>query len=319
MRDFFIRNIYNRATSALAFIEGGADFEKAKSVLPFFYYILFFSAFTHLEGLNYVIAQGGGGFSARLPLFWAAYVNFDIVVTAVFLGLMFSALVASLFPFSRTARTLAFLGILQYHAYSASFGGPNHQWDHWLWIALILIFLPTIRTEPSRDTRRMFSLVFWTAQAYLLLTYSMAGIGKVIYGVIQFAEGQSNAFFPDAGALFASTQLNLMGETVPLASLIINNPMLAWIPFLLMLEIQTFAIVAAFRPQLHRIWGVGLVLFHIGTFLTMRAVFVAPSALLLLFLVSSPFAPDRARVREIVLAVPILGTIIRMLARSFRA
>lgn len=298
------------------FVKGGPDFEKAKSLIPFFYYFLFFIAFSHLEGLNHTIAEGAAGFSPRFPLFWAPYLDYGVVVTVIFLSWTCTALIASIFPYARSARVLAFVGFFEYHAFLSSFGNPHHQWDHWLWIALILIFLPTLTREPTPDTRRTFSLVFWGAQAFLLLTYSMAGIGKLIYAFIQFSQGQAHAFSIDAAALYAATQLNLMHETVPLANIIISYPWLAWLPFLLILELQTFALLAAFRPQLHRMWGLGLILFHLGTFLTMRAVFTAPSALLLLLLVASPFAPEKEKWADVLDSIPIFGPLFRYVRKK---
>ena len=312
-----LKNGYARAEAALdRMATGGVDFEKAKTLIPFFYYFLFFIAFSRLEGVNYTIAQGATGFVPRFPLLWAQHIEYGTVVTIVFLVWVFSALIASVFPYVRSARILAFVGLFEYHAFLSSFGGPNHQWDHWLWISFILIFLPTLTRDPSTETRRIFSLVFWGAQAFLLLTYTMAGVGKLIYAVIQFSQGQAHAFSPDAGALYAATQLNLMHETVPLANIIISHPWLAWIPFLCLLELQTFALVAAFRPQLHRIWGVALILFHLGTFLTMRAVFTAPSGLLLLFLLASPFAPEKQQWRNIAASIPVFGYIFRYIGKK---
>ena len=312
-----IRNAYARIGATLdSFVKGGVDFEKAKALIPFFYYFLFFIAFSRLEGLNYTIAQGAAGFAPRFPLFWVPYLDYGAVVTVVFLVLVFTALLASVFPYARAARILAFIGFFEYHAFMSSFGSPNHQLDHWLWISFILIFLPALTREPSQDTRRAFSLVFWGAQAWLLLTYSMAGVSKLVYAVIQFSQGQANAFSPDAGALYAATQLTLMHETVPLANLIISYPWLAWLPFLFILEIQTFALVAVFRPQLHRLWGLGLVLFHLGTFLTMRAVFTAPSALLLLFLLASPFAPEKQKWHDIASSIPLFGRLFQYVTRK---
>ena len=315
-----MKDAYVRMSGALDnFIKGETDFEKAKAIVPFFYYFLFFIAFTHLEGLNHTIAEGASGFTPRFPLFWAPYVEYGTVVTLVFLTWVGTSLLACLFPYIRTVRIFAFVGFLQYHAYVASFGQPNHQWDHWLWISLILVFLPGLTREPSVETRRTFSLVFWGAQAFLLLTYTMAGIGKLTYAFIQFSQGQAHAFSPDAGALYAATQLNLMQETVPLAGIIISHPWLAWLPFLILLELQTFALVAAFRPQLHRIWGFGLILFHIGTFLTMRAVFTAPSALLLLFLLASPFAPEKKKWNETLSSIPLFGRLFQYVTKRIES
>lgn len=295
------------------FVRGESDFTKAKAIIPFFYYILFFTAFTRIEGLNYIIANGPAGFTPRFPLFWTQYTDYSTAVTLIFLGWAATSLLASVFPYVRSVRIIAFLGFLQFHAFMSSAGTPYHQWDHWLWIAFILIFLPAVSKDSSQETRRVFSLVFWGAQAFLLLTYSMAGIGKIIYAFIQFFQGQANAFSPDAAALYASTQLNLMHQTVPLAHLVIWYPWVAWLPFLCILELQTFALVVAFRPQLHRLWAVGLILFHLGTLLTMRAVFTGPSAMLLLFLLASPFAPEKTSWRTALTSLPLFGGLARRL------
>lgn len=274
-----------------AIVRGERDYEIARLVVPFFYYLVFFTIFTRLEGLNYIIATGGEGFAARWPLFFLAHADFASTVTFVFVTGVCTALCAAAFPASRIARIAGFFGILFFHAYGSSFGGPNHQFDYFLWIALIFIFLPRFSKEHDAEAQQRYSLVFWTAQAYLLLTYSMAGFLKVTYGLINFFQGRASMFSPDAGALHVATQLLAMHENVPLARAVLEHPYLSYPSFLAVLYLQFFAIVVAFRPHLHRLWGVGLVLFHLGTFLTMRAVFTAPAVLVMMFLLSSPYAP----------------------------
>ncbi|MEN9561390.1 MAG: hypothetical protein RIQ56_663 [Candidatus Parcubacteria bacterium] len=287
-------NWYRRLSEKLdTFIVGEKDFERAKHLIPFFYYFAFFIAFGRLEGLDHAIARPAETFDPRMIIFWAKEFDFATTTTVIFFLTTLTSLAAAVFPFSRTARIGMFVGILQYHAYAASFGGPNHQWDHWLWVSFILIFLPTLNEAPELEVRRRFSLTFWCAQAWLLLTYSMAGIGKLIYIFVQISQGQVHGFSPDAGSLYAATQLNAMGITNFAGSIIIANPMLAWIPFLVMLELQTLSILIAFRPDLHRLWGAGLLLFHVSTLATMRAVFVGPSALIMLLLLASPFQSSR--------------------------
>jgi len=306
MNSEYPRIVFERMYAALNFIEGGADFEKARALIPFVYYFLFFILFTHLEGLDHLIAQGGQNFAPLFPLFWATNLPFSTTATIVLSFSTVAALGAAFAPLSRIARGLAFFGFFEYHAFLNSFGSPEHQLDHWLWISFILIFLPKLAHDAPKDERKKFSLVVWTVQAYLLLTYSMAGIGKLIYLGIQFAHHQSNALSLDAGALYIASQLNLMGERTPLGPFIVDHPWIAWLPFLALLELQTFAFVAAFRPRLHRLWGLCLILFHLGTFFTMRAVFVAPSALLMVLLLASPFAP-KASLRETIGEIPLFG------------
>lgn len=312
--------LYHDAIRRLdTFVKGGIDFERAKSVIPFVYYLLFFIAFTRLEGLDQLIKQSAVGFDPRWPLWWAHAFDLPTVIMIVYLGLTFSALIASFFPHVMAARTFAFLGFLQFHAYMSSFGGPNHQWDHWLWVLFILIFLPSEKkTRDDEGARRRFSLVFWGAQAFVLLTYTMAGILKVFYGVIQLAQGQSNAFSIDAAALHVAHELTQMGQTTLIGPFIVNNPSVAWLPFLAVLYIQLFAFLVAFKPRLHRLWGIGLILFHLGTFLTMRAVFTAPSALLLVLLCASPFVPTKNPAMFQFLSLPVVESIFKF-ARRYAA
>ncbi len=286
----------------------GECFDRVKVIFPFFYYFLFLTSFLRLEGLNYVIEQWSSGFFPYGPLGWASSLEYGSVVTFVFIGSTLGALAASFFPFSRIARVMAFLLFFQYHAYLNSFGGPNHQWDLWLWTAFIFIFFPSIkRGVITLEKKEKFSLVFWTAGAFILLTYTMAAIGKISYGVLQFSNGQANLLSLDSAALHISTILLQMQEVTPLGPFLVENFLIGFFLFLIVVYLQFFSFFVAFRPQLYRVWGLALVLFHLGTFLSMRAVFVVPSALLLLFFFSSPFAPGKTSPKEILTSLPLLS------------
>ncbi|MDZ4285358.1 MAG: hypothetical protein U1A23_00340 [Candidatus Sungbacteria bacterium] len=273
------------------FFEERHAFEKAVRIVPFFYYVLFFIAFQRLEGLNAIFTQGHGDFMARWPIFWAAHVDYQHAVTGIVVGFVFAALIGAFCWRYRIARVAAFGGVLQYHAFLSSFGGPQHQLDLWLWTAFLLIFLPDIRIKQAEtsDDRKTFLLVFWTIQAFVLLTYSMSGFLKLYEALMQYLNGQAHAFSFDALALHASTLLLRMHETVPLAPLVINHPFLGWLPFIGVLCLELFSFFIAFKPSLHRQWALGLVLFHIGTYLVMRAIFVSPSILLMILFFESPF------------------------------
>jgi hypothetical protein len=78
--------------------------------------------------------------------------------------------------------------------------------------------------------------------------------------------------------------------------------------------LETFSVIAAFRPRLHRLWGLGLIAFHFGTQLVMGFTFAPNIVLVGLLLVCSPFAPDRVKVKETVLDLPILYFISRRVA-----
>ena len=297
------------------FIQERRVLERAKMIVPFFYYFLFFIAFQRLEGLNHLLAQGPRNFSPRWPIFWADYFTYSTTATILIISFVFAALAGAFFYRYRAGRIAAFVGILGYHAFISSFGGPNHQWDLWLWVALLFIFLPDIwrNKNQSPETQKKFLFVFWGAQAFVLLTYSMSGIGKIYGAAIQYFQGQAHAFAFDAAALHITSLLNMMQETTVFGPLIINYPILGWLPFIAVIYLELFSFLIAFRPSLHRSWALALILFHIGTYLAMRAVFVAPVALLLLLFFNSPFQRPSITWQETLSNLPLFGWALRRL------
>jgi hypothetical protein len=60
----------------------------------------------------------------------------------------------------------------------------------------------------------------------------------------------------------------------------------------------------AFRPRLHRLWGVLLVGLHLATELAMRISFVPSAVVVAVLFVGSPIAPAAVRVNEALLDLP---------------
>lgn len=291
--------------------DGNADI--AKRLVPFLYYFMFYIAFSKLEGLNHMIAHPQQLYP-RFPLFWAEGLNYATVVSTIFVTFVFTSLIGSFFYKHFLARLLAFLGMLQFHAYNSSFGAPNHQWDIWLWVAFIFVFFPNIWKESlSNERRKKFLMIFWITQAFVLMTYTMSGIGKLLGSYDALRAGQPHAFSQDAAALHISSLLISMQETTILGPAIVKNPILGWFPFVAVIYLQFFSFFIAFKPKLHRLWSLGLVLFHIGTYLSMRAIFVSPVAVLMILFFSSPFQSQKTSLQQTLLDLPIFGWTIRML------
>lgn len=281
--------------SHLSFIQRAAtknsSLWRAEYAVRGFYLFLLFIAFGRIEGLDYTLTHLSPTFSPRWPIFWVNGFSVEGALTALFLFFLASAFIGTYFVSFRSARIIAFLGMLQYHAFLSSLGQPYHQMDLWLWVALLLIFLPIKKkaTPLSKEQKISFLTIIWGVQAFILLSYTLSGIGKLYGFVVQFTQGQAHIFSPDAAALHVATLLVSMAEHVPLATLVVQYPLLGWLPFMgiVFLEVASFAI--AFIPSLQRVWGGALIAFHLGTYLTMRAIFIAPIPLLGLFFLSSPF------------------------------
>ena len=235
------------------------------------------------------------GLAALRPLWAVAWVPLVSLPTAIIIvrGLFLSgALAAALFPQSRSARILATIGLLEFVGLYTSALLIDVDWYVWVPIAFLLIFLPAGWHQPETLTpaaREKLLWTIWGCQAFILLTYSMAGIGKLYSVATQVLIGGTHVFAPTAPAAITANQLLYIGTATPLGPWVIDHPWLAW-PFFVAADLlQLFSLAAALRPRLQWPWGIALILFHIGSYLTMGIGFAANVLLLALFLLSSPF------------------------------
>ena len=102
-------------------------------------------------------------------------------------------------------------------------------------------------------------------------------------------------------------------QTSLLGSFAIEYQYLGWALMLGSVYLQLFALWVVFRPSLRRLWGLGLIAFHVGTYLVM-AIDFSPSCLLLAVLLIAP-APGadpgwRARLQDL----PVIGDAWRIVA-----
>ncbi len=298
----------------LRFIKNG-DFDKAKGIIPFFYYILLYVAVSQLLNINSMIQGGYSNFSPRWPIFWAEYISYPTAVKIIIIFFVLTALFACFFHEQRWQRTLALLGVLQFTALNYSFGF-THQWDLWVWIAFFFVVLPNVwgTEDLSPETREKFLTVFWGAQAFTLLIYSMSGMWKVLAAIQQFFNGEVSIFSPSAPALHIATQfIKESGSGVSVfGPFIIDHPIVAWFPLLAAVYLQFFSLWAAFKPNLHRLWAFGLVAFHIGVYLTLYVIQFNHIAIILLLLANSPFRDINARWSDIFYDLPVIGPLVRI-------
>jgi len=192
------------------------------------------------------------------------------------------------------ARAGMFVAFFQIAALNNSFGKINHGLHGLIIISFVLIFFPKISRlgETSIAKRQRALLVFAFAQIMFMLFYSMSGVWKVYAGIDQslFMGHTYHTFHPDALALQVAHRLVQTNSESILGGLIVQYPILGFAPYLAAIYLETFALVAAFRPSLHRIWGISMIMFHMGTWLTMTISFNVNIVLLGLFFVYSPFA-----------------------------
>ena len=88
---------------------------------------------------------------------------------------------------------------------------------------------------------------------------------------------------------------------------VVEHKYLAQAMLLVTVYVQLFALMAVFRPHLHRPFGIAIILFHIGSAWVMGVPFTANILMIGLFLVLSPTAPARLSLLGIMQSLPIFG------------
>jgi hypothetical protein len=223
------------------------------------------------------------------------------------IGHLLGALLAAIAPHRRIFRILYAVGLLEYAALTNSFGKIDHMLHTWLWASLIFILLPGFVRSVDRECRARRAellLVFFGAQAVIFLFYSLSGFWKLGGAVTQVLQGQTSAFSPAALATHLAARTAQGGECGLFAPFILEHPRLGWLPYLATLYVELCALLAAFRPALHRLWGFSLIGFHLGTLLILGIDFGQAMLLLALLFCCSPFRPENGSPWAVVASLP---------------
>ena len=276
---------------------------RAFYVFPVFWFV------THLHELRPLLDPQG--IDLRWPVAWMAWIG---VARAAPWLLGFAFVVTALgawLPQRREVRVAVFVAFLQVLALKFSFGKIHHLMHGWLFATFIFaFFLPNGAFNPaaaSRSTRQASLLAFSAAQVALAGTYTLAGIGKLVGTAYQAFLGQVTPLHPAALARHVADRIVQTHADSLLGEFMIENAILIWPMMLATLYLQLFAVWAAFRPRLHRLWAFGLIGFHVMTKLSMTIDFT-PNILLLGFLwAASPTAPTRFEWRATAADLPLVG------------
>ena len=244
------------------------------------------------------------------PIVWVNLTGISVAVHVIMGTSLVAAFLTLLFPEKRVLRILLFVSLLEYVAFSNSFGKINHDWHNWLMVAFFFIFLPHGRQEQIKRSitrRQLYLTAFWGAQLSALAFYSLSGVWKVVVGGSQLLRGEVHAFSPDALAYHIANRLLQTNSPSMMGSFIVEHPLVGWPMYLGIIYVQLFAFVAAFRPSLHRLWGGALICFHLGSYFTMSINFPQNILLLVLFFISSPFSPQSYHLSTILGDLPLIG------------
>ena len=283
-------------------------FIAARTIIGAYYAVLLFFALSHLfSWQGYLNATG---LTPRWPVFWLGYVDTRSGIALILWFHLLGGLLGITLSSYRFARVLVFCSWLEFLAFIYSFGAINHGDHLGLLLSFVLIFLPpgwSSSPTPARRLRAATLLVFSGCQALIMLTYSMAGWWKVGGVVQQALKGEVNYLAPVALAQQVAAKLLADESTSLLGPWLIEHYWVGWPLMIGALYLEVFALWAVPRPSLHRGWGLGLILLHVSTHLTMGVGFPQNPLWLALFFVLSPFRPQPPRWRQALRDLPVLG------------
>ncbi len=268
---------------------------RAKLLIGVFYLFVFvnavqtFSPYQEFTEWS-VLLESQHLFTPIWTMRWFPTDYWEIGVRSILLFFLGSSLLGLfLWRRSRIVRASVFVAVFLYLSLVASFGKIDHFMHIMLLVSFLFIFIPN-KTE-SASTRLELLKVFFGAQTLVLLAYFVSGVFK-LYGILdQEVRGVVSALSPDSLARnLAKSSLASSYDTF-FSSLILNHYSYVFSAFMILGFIVEFmAIYVIFKPKLHRLWGVMLMLLHAGIVLTVGPDFTLQMFVVGILLVFSPFA-----------------------------
>lgn len=282
-------------------------YERARQIVWLFYLTSAVMAY-HFTYQLHQMAITASGLDFLWPVMWMQRRDLVQWVDIVSLGAVLSALWAAWKQDQRTARAAFAVFTLFCGGFTVSVGGINHLYHLWIWMAVVLVFLPNGR---ARADRLRYLLTISVAQALMLTFYTMAGFWKALYGLAAIWRGVEGNLSPRGLALQLADRIMQTNTQPLLGRFFVENYWLSWPMFVGMIYVQLVAVAIVFKPRLHVAWGLALIAFHIGTWLLMEITFPLHFMLLLVFLVLSPIRVDNWLQWQTVQDLPVFGRLFR--------
>lgn len=246
------------------------------------------------------------------PLFWAAWLPWKPVATALLALLVGGNLAALVRPRAQWARVAAFAGTFFWLAVVYSHSGVQHRALTLLTLCFFLALMPSLPRpeDATEDVRRRALLLAFGGISFVLFTYSWAGALK-IWGIVDALIRTNDVLFDfDLVPLHLLSRAYKFEHPLPLSEFLIDRPGIAKVGFFAAYFVETVSFAAAYRVHLHRWWFALLAAFHVSTELTMGIIFVPATGVLVLLSCFSPFARDSAKWRAVVSEIPWLGPLL---------
>ena len=259
-------------------------FQKINDVMRWTYLFFLFFTFARVFGNDNLIEAEM--VNPLWPLAILKEIPLDSLMLFIKVTLLFCFLVLSYSPRIWTLRIISFLVFFFYVALENSFGKINHN----LHLPLMLLFCYALMpSNKVASYEKKTLLIFASAQFFLLLAYSLTGFWKIFWGIIQFFKGEVSIFSPLSFRNILLEQFQSFNSTF-LGDFFLEHYILGWLFYWLVIYVELCSVLVIFRPKLHKIWGVLILLFHASTALVLGVNMYASVISVGVLLIMSPFA-----------------------------
>lgn len=294
--------------------------EQAYWLVRAYYLITFFMAFALLREL-YELGQTPRQPDPLWPVFWVRWIPMPTACNMIGLTLLIASIASLLKYHSRLPRIVIFLFMLQAAALLNSFGSFNHGYHIWTWLSLCFMLFPLgARSEVTKSfrSRHWFLTCFLLTQLLVALFYTLSGFFKAYFG-FRVRIDMVSSFAYDALAILATGRWTETNEQPLLQRLFMENPWIGRPAHLTVMYVELFALVAFFRPAMHRLFGTLLMLFHLGVWMLLGISFSYQPLTMALLFVWSPIAPRQSLPMRVYLyQLPLFGDLLGLATRLWR-
>jgi predicted DCC family thiol-disulfide oxidoreductase YuxK len=278
--------------------QGDKKIKKVKNLIHLFYFVVLltsiktFSAFYQFPEWN-IIMESKHLFEPIWSVKWISIDRWEIYIRSIFLSfLIFSFIGIILWERSRFIRTGVFVSMLFYVSVISSFGKIDHYMHLMVIVTFLLIFIPNKKSnnKSEKQTYDSFFMVFFGIQTLILLTYFTSGIFK-FYGILdQELSGLKSALSPDSLAQNLGKTSFASNSDYFLSTFVLNNSSYFFsIVLIIGYLIEVLSIYIIFKPNLHKTWGLLLIILHTGILLSVGPDFTQQILVVGIFLLFSPF------------------------------
>ena len=228
------------------------------------------------------------------PVAWLQPIAPNVGPPLVGLAVVGFALAALVWWWSQPVRIALAVSLLMTSATLNSFGKISHG-DHMLiWMLAIAATLPTAaaRGQTRADQLRRAETI-WFATTTLLWFYFLSGLWKIVGGLVQLALAEPNVFSSDALSRHIAARLLQTSSASGVGDWLIAHPVVGTVLFWGAIYLELGSLLLPFRRALHQLWGVGLILMHVGIGAAMTIWFDGSIVLVGILLVCSPWRSER--------------------------